>query len=216
MAKKFNILKYEDLVFALLQEYFQQKKHFDMEKIIPFLTGRLTRRKIDFNREGIKKILISLLRQNLIVEGISLTKNDILMNENRKDIHNFIKTHPGAYLNRIVSKLKMPNHVVIWHLNILIEFQYIRRELIGIQPVYSEVGLNSEVVKSRFIISKKKSQEIINYLRINNNGLTKTQIKKGLSMHHNTLTKYIDDLEEINIIIKKKIGKSIIYSLNEK
>ena len=186
-----------------------------MEKIIPFLTSRLSRKSININREGIKKVLISLIKQKLIVEGINLTKNDVLLNQNRKNIYRYIKSSPGTFLNRIISELKLSNHVVYWHLSILMEFEFIERKKIESQPVYFVKGINFEKVKQNFVISKKKSQEIIEYLRNNAGGITKTQLKKTLSMHHNTITRYIDELEDINLIIKKEVGKRELYFLKK-
>ena len=155
MSEQYNLMKYEDIVFALLQEYFQKKRCFNLEKLIPYLIDKLGKKSININKTGIKKILISLLKQNLIVEGISLTKDDILRNENRLKLYEFIKSNPGTYFRRIVAELRMPHHVIIWHLNILFEFRFIIKEKIENRVIYFIPILDFESVKQTYIASKK-------------------------------------------------------------
>ena len=64
-------------------------------------------------------------------------------------------------------------------------------------------------------MTDEKSKKIIEYLRSNDFGITKTHLSSDLGMHHNTISKYLKMLEEINVIVRKKTSKQTLYFLNE-
>jgi predicted transcriptional regulator len=214
MSNTSYLLEHEDLVFTLLQEYFQKNRPFDMDKIIPYLNDKLARRDINLNKIGIKQIVISLIKQKLIAEGTNLTRADVLPNENRKSIYDYVMEHPGCYFRKVVLELELPNHVVTWHLNILIKFGFIKKDIFETQPLYFNPTLDFEKVRQSYIASKEKSQKILFYLDENKQGLTKTQLAEALSMHNTTITKYLKDLLNIALIIKKESGNKTLYYLN--
>jgi len=69
--------------------------------------------------------------------------------------------------------------------------------------------------KFRYFTSKEESKKILEYLKENDYGITKTHLSINLGMHHNTITKYLNKFEEFNIIFKKKVAKRMLYFLNE-
>jgi predicted transcriptional regulator len=79
--------------------------------------------KININNRGIEEHLKSLVDKNLIVEGSKLSGYNILNNSKRKKIHEYIANNPGTYFNKIVKDLLLSNHVVVWHLNMLLKFE---------------------------------------------------------------------------------------------
>ncbi|MFX1408912.1 MAG: winged helix-turn-helix transcriptional regulator [Promethearchaeota archaeon] len=184
-----------------------------MEKILPFIITRFRSSKVNINKKGIEIILKSLLKKKMIYEGSKLNREDLLNNLNRKMIYNYILNNPGTYLNNIVKNLGLSNHVVIWHLNFLLKFNYIRKETINNQKIYFTPNLNFKEVKKRYLSSKEKSQKILNYLKYYNKGVTKTKLSVELKIHPNTLSKYLESLEKLNLIVKEKLLKKTLYFL---
>lgn len=74
--------------------------------------------------------------------------------------------------------------------------------------------MDFEGVKISYFTSKEKSKKIIDYLKTNNEGTTKTRLSEVLKMHPNTITKYLDSLLEHNIINKEKMSNKTLYFLN--
>ena len=93
-----------------------------MEKIIPYLNNRLAKLGCNLNSNGLRVMLNSFIKKNLIVEGSKITKNELFLNSNRKKIYEYIKGHPGIYLNELVNTLNLSIFIVNWHLNILLKF----------------------------------------------------------------------------------------------
>ncbi len=210
-----ELLEKEKLVLDVVKEYLNKNRYFDMNDTIPFIIARFRTASRNINISGIEEILRSLVRKNMIVEGSKLSMDDILKNQKRKLIYEFILANPGVYFNRILRELKFSNHVVVWHLRILLKFNFIKKDKIENHDIYFDSKYNLKDKKLRYLTSKEKSRKIIEYLKKFDYGITKTQLSKELKMHINTITKYLEMFEQVNIVFKKKISKRIIYFLHE-
>ncbi|KKK41320.1 MAG: hypothetical protein Lokiarch_43790 [Candidatus Lokiarchaeum sp. GC14_75] len=210
-----ELLKQEKIVLTVVQEYLNKNRFFNMKEILPFIHARFKMASININLRGIEELLKSLAEKKLIVEGSKLYKDDILNNLKRRKIYDFIKENPGTYFNKIVGNLSFSNHVVVWHLSILLKFNFIKAERIENHEVYFEFNFDLKNSTLKYFTSKEKSKRIIQYLKANDIGITKTKISTNLNIHINTTSKYLDSLERLNVIIKKNFSKKILYFLNE-
>ncbi len=132
----------ENIVLTVVQEYLDKNRQFDLEKIISFIISRFRLSAINININGLKEILKSLIKKNLIVEGSKLSHDDILLNLKRLKIYNYILKNPGVYFNRIVKDLNLSNHIVIWHLNMLMRFNFIKEVVLDNHKIYFETNLD--------------------------------------------------------------------------
>lgn len=210
-----ELLTQEKIVFTVVQEYLNKNRYFDVNEITPFIVSRFRLSSININIKGIEEILRSLVKKKIIVEGSKLSIDEILNNEKRKIIYQFILNNPGTYFYKIVTQLGISNHVVVWHLKMLLKFDLIQVEKVENHDVYFDSNFNIKNSKFAYITSQEKGKKIIEYLRQNDFGLSKSQLSKELKMHPNTISKYLKMLEQFNVIIKKKVSKRVIYFLNE-
>jgi predicted transcriptional regulator len=210
-----ELLTQEKIVFTVVQEYLNKNRYFDVNEITPFIVSRFRLSSININIKGIEEILRSLVKKKIIVEGSKLSIDEILNNEKRKIIYEFIVNNPGTYFYKIVTQLGISNHVVVWHLKMLLKFDLIQVEKVENHDVYFDSNFNIKNSKFAYITSQEKGKKIIEYLRQNDFGLSKSQLSKELKMHPNTISKYLKMLEQFNVIIKKKVSKRVIYFLNE-
>ena len=126
----------EKIVLNVVREYLDKNRYFNMKKILPFISFRFKLAKININQTGIGKILKSLVEKNLFVDGSKLNQEDILNNSKRHQIYQFILNNPGAYLNRIMLSLELANHIVVWHVEILLKFNLIQKSLLIIKRYF--------------------------------------------------------------------------------
>jgi predicted transcriptional regulator len=208
-------LKHETLILTIVQEYLNQNKFFNMKKIVFFIESKLKTTPVDLNIRGIEEILRALVKKKLLVEGTRLSQPDILNNKVRKQIYQFVIKNPGAYYNKIVKGLKINKPVVVWHINMLSKFGFIRREKFENHDIFFDSRVDKESKKLSFYTSKDQSRKIIEYLKVNDHGITKTHLSTDLGMHHNTVSKYLEILEDFNIVVKKKNYKKTLYFINE-
>ncbi|GAG75247.1 unnamed protein product, partial [marine sediment metagenome] len=209
------ILAYEDRTLEFIQEYLEQNRQFNAKKIIPYLSSRFAKSSININLNGIKEILRSLVEKNILIEGSTFVKEDVLLNENRSEIYDFIIKNPGIHFSKLLRELDLPNAVARWHLNILLKYEFIRTTKIDNREAYFEKYINPEYDKVLHLIFREKYQSIIEHLRENDYGISKTQLSRELGMHLNTITKYLNKLEELELITLEKISKKILFFLNK-
>lgn len=204
----------EQKVLEIINEYLDKNRFFSLNDILPFISSRFAKSGINININGIRTILKSLIEKNFIVEGSKLTRNEILSNFNRKKIYEYIQKNPGAHFYNIVSNLDLNIPVVEWHLNILIKFMYTSKEKIENRGAYFDVNVKSEDRMIIYLISKDKCKQIIDFLKENQEGITRSQISEQLNMHSTTVTKYTDKLHENRILTKKSLPNKTLYFLN--
>lgn len=210
-----ELLTQERIVLDIVQDYLSKNRQFNLDDIIPYISFFLTRSSHNLNNQGIKSVLISLIKKNFLIEGSKLTRDDVLKNKKRETIHNYILNNTGTYFNKIVKDLGFSNHVVVWHLNILIKFNFIKKRIWDKHDVYFNLKVDPQEAKFKFFTSLEKSKMIIQYLRENDTGITKTKLSKTLRMHLNTISRYLDILEKFKVIFEEKIDNRVLYFLEE-
>ncbi|MHA2037030.1 MAG: HTH domain-containing protein [Promethearchaeota archaeon] len=210
-----EISEQEKLILNVIEEYLNKNRYFDMSEILPFIVSRFRLASVDINIRRIEEILRTLVRKKIIVEGSKLINSDILKNEKRKLIYNLIVEKPGIYFNKILKELNISNHVVVWHLNVLHKFNFIQKEKLENHDVYFDINFDIKHSKFAYVTLKDKSKKIINFLKNNDYGVTKTQLSKNLKIHPNTISKYLKLLEQLNVVVKKKVSKRVIYFVSE-
>ncbi|MHA1150121.1 MAG: hypothetical protein ACTSR8_17955 [Promethearchaeota archaeon] len=204
----------EKIVFNVIKDYLNKNKTFNITEIVTFIIARFKLQNININKQGIKEILISLVKKKIVVEGSKLTKDSILKNETRELIFKYIQKNPGTHFNKVLRNLAINNYVTVWHIDILEKFGFIRREKFDNRFIYFEPNMNFEQVKILYYGSNKKCKQIFAYLQENNYGQSKTKIAQELQMHPKTANKYLDAMEKLGMIVKEKIDNNELYFPN--
>ena len=205
----------EKLVLNVIQEYLNKNRIFNMKEILPFITARFKMASIDINNRGIEEILKVLVNKKLIVEGSKLYRDDILINKKRNIIYEFIVKNPGTYFNRILKAVNLSNHVIIWHLEILLKFEYIKKQIIEDHDIYFDFNYRLRNTELKYFTSKEKSKLIIDYLKINDIGVVKTRLSTDLKLHINTATKYLTFLEHFQVVVKRRLSSKTLFFLHD-
>ena len=210
-----NVTVEEIKIFDLIQEYLNYNRVFNKEKVALYIKSR-NRINGNLNYNGITTVIDSLIKKNIIIEGSKLTRKTVLLNTNRMQIYNFIKGNPGIYKNALAKKLKVCPFVIKWHLSMLLTFALIRELNINGRIGYFDSSLSTEKDMIFYTISREKCNRIVEFLKLNRNGYTKSQISKVLHMHYNTVTKYVDEIDKFDLLIRKNTNnnKELLY-LNE-
>lgn len=210
-----SVSKEEEIVLNIVQEYLNKNRTFNKTEIIPFINAKIVKTNNNISYNGIHEILKSLVEKDIIVEGSKLIKYNVLLNLNRKRIYEHIINNPGVHFNKIVKILNISVFSVEWHLNVLIKFNLLRKAKIESFDAYYDSKLPPKNDKIYHIISRDKCNKIIQYLRENNEGYSKNYISKELKIHSNTISKYIEKLDEFGLLKKKRLSNKTLYFLNE-
>ncbi|MFX1239028.1 MAG: hypothetical protein ACFFAS_09365 [Promethearchaeota archaeon] len=213
---KTRTINTEEQVYKIIFEHLNQNKPFRIMEMIPLISSRFAKLNLEINENGIKKVLTSLIKKKLIVEGSVFTKGEILKNQKRETIFRIIRNNPGIITSKIIKKSRFNNFIVFWHLNILLKFNFIKKNMIENHQIFYDSSTTIEEATYLYYFRNKKCRQIIEYLRKNDIGVTKTQISSDLQFHFYTTAKYLTALEEIKIIRKEKISNILLYFLIKK
>ncbi len=207
----------EKLVYQMIQEYLNKNRYLNITNLIPYIKNRFTNAQININEEGIAKIISSLIERRLIVKRSKLVKEDILTHPNRIKLFNYIKENPGVYFYCLVKELNISNHVVKWHLDMLLMFNFISKIQVDNHDIYFDANLDPMDAIQRYYLSNEKCKMIIEHLKNNaDGGITKTGISEQLNMHLKTVTKYVKVLCKIGLIKKEEISYKTLYFYRKK
>lgn len=206
----------EEKVYDAIQRYIDNNRVLNYEKLIPYISNTFSRTSININEKGIRSILESLIQKKIIIQGSKLTKSIVLQNPNRRLMYDFIKRNPGLYLHRLIERLKLPNHVITWHLDVLLKFGYIKKVKIDSHDVFFHLNVDRANYRAFYALSKTKIQKILSFMYNNHKPVTKTALTKKLSIHYNTVSKYMEILKELYLVREEKLAHKTLYHLSQK
>ncbi len=66
-----ELLTQEKVVLDIVQDYLSRNRQFDLDDIIPYINFRLRRTSNKLNYQGIKSILLSLIKKNSLLKDLS-------------------------------------------------------------------------------------------------------------------------------------------------
>lgn len=204
----------ESQVLTLIEEFLNKNRVCHKPELVSFIKNRNFQEDNRLNHNGIEHVIDTLAAKHIIVEGSKITKNSVLSNLNRRSIYEEIKSNPGMYLNKLSKNLGLSIFLTNWHLNILLRFNMIRKQEINKQIAYFDAELPSENDYILQIITRAKCSELIEHLKLNKKGCTKSQIAKTLRMHHTTVNKYLEILVGCQLVNLKSLDKQNFYYLN--
>lgn len=204
-------IEFENEIFLIIESYLKLNKIIEVDKLIPYISSILVNRGSLLNQQGIREIVKKFINNKIIFEGSRLIHSKVLENEKRKKIYDCIKANPGIYHYQIIKNVNIPNHIVIWHLDVLLKFEYIKNVQIENHLIYYISQLSEHDALMEYFLNNPKSNNILEHLRELKEGSTQTQLVKDIKMHPQTVKKYLQLLSAHNIITRKKTNGKIIY-----
>jgi len=209
-----RLLNKEELaVFKTIKAYLKNKHFFKVEEIISFLNFNLDK-SLNLNALRIREILESLMKKHLIAPRSKFTFEDILSNPKRKAVYHYIEENPGTYFTEIRKAKELGSRQTIWHLNMLKKFQLIRSLHIDNRDIFFKFGMEDEYDEYYYYLRNEKVKEIIGFLEKNPTPIGPTELSEDLSMHYNTVTKYLEVLVFLELVELQVEGRNNFYLFN--
>ena len=211
-----SVLKEEDekVLYNLVKEYAKKKPIIEIKDLVNFLNNRL-KLNLNFNRNKIELILKRFIKNQIILIGKKLVKEDILKTRIRSKINDLIIDCPGININQIMNELNIGANRALWHLKLLSNFKFIRVIKFESQKNFFKFDSDSKSDVLHIILRNEKVKSILDILRNNNEPSRPTALSELLSIHYNTLKKYLNKLLELNLVKKVNGNKKKRYIFNE-
>lgn len=175
------------------------------------------KKQLKIPRKGLLSIIQMLINRKILVEGSKYTKRNVLSNQNRNRIYNFIKIYLGAHFSLIrkhafchsEGNLGSPGQL-IWHLEMLLRFNYIKKIRIRNKTIFIPIELDEESGIMYYLLRDGLNKEIIELL-IKQDTIKSSEIHKHLNKKRQKIYYRINYLIEYNIISLKEEHPRKIY-----
>lgn len=116
-------------VIQVAEELVENNQVIDIDLLYKF-----AKRKLNYKGQVLFSIIQLLIKEGIIVEGTKMVKDQVLLNENRSKIYEFIRAYPGVHFSIIKEQIfgSEDNETgstgqFIWHIDILMKFRFIKR-----------------------------------------------------------------------------------------
>lgn len=123
MEKLASLTQVEQDILKIAEDIINKDKVLNINSL-----HRTAKLQLNYPDEELSQALYSLLLKKLIFPGKKLTISNILNNDKRKQILDYIKENPGAHLREIREQLSLNPRVANWHLKVLENFELIYRK----------------------------------------------------------------------------------------
>lgn len=203
----------ENKIYELSKEYLVRKSFSTIEEIVEYISHRL-KNDIDFNKNKIEDIVKTLIKKNVLIPGTKLVKEDILTNQTRTKIDNFIKENPGVNINEIMRSNSLGSNQALWHLKFLEKFQMVKSFSFENQRAFFRYDVDSNLQKEIFYLRNDKIKKIIELLEKSQTPLGPTKISELSEMHHQTIKTYLEVLVELEFVKIISESNRTFYELN--
>jgi len=181
--------------------------------ITPESLYKMARHTLSDPREEISGAIYNLVIKKYIVIGSKMTKNQVLLNEKRFRIHEYISQNPGCHLNEIKAFINIKGQLVKWHLAILEKFDFI----FSIPYLKYLTFFPKEFDRTLtvpFLTLKNSNANAIFSVVWANPGLTLSDLRALISLDLPTLKYHLYKLIEAEIVEVQEFNSQTFYFLN--
>ncbi|MHA1242376.1 MAG: hypothetical protein ACTSQU_16575 [Promethearchaeota archaeon] len=182
----------------------------------------LAKRRLKFPRKGLLSIIQLLINKKVLVEGSKYTRDEILINKYRFNLYRFLTSYLGAHFSTIKKQIITDKSgslgssgQLIWHLEMLIKFNYIKKIKIKNYTVFLPYEIDDEIGLLHFILHDEIYLKIIQLL-LSNEKLKKSEVHKLLDEKRETIYYRINNLIEFNIIELRGDRNALILNSSRK
>ena len=204
-------------VIEIAKEVINNKKVLDTELLYTF-----AKRQLKLPRKGLLSIIHLLINKKVLVEGSKYTRDEVLNNKYRFNLYRILTSYLGAHFSTIRKQIITDNSgnlgssgQLIWHLEMLIKFNYIKKIKVKNYTVFLPYEIDDEIGLLHFVLRDEIYLKIIQLL-INNEKLKRSEVHKLVNEKRETVYYRINNLIEFNIIKLSGDNNSLVLNSRKK
>jgi hypothetical protein len=186
------------------------------------LLYNLAKKRLKLPRKGLLSIIQLLINKKVLVEGSKYTRDEVLNNKYRFKLYRFLTSNLGAHFSNIRKQIITDSignlgssGQLIWHLEMLIKFNYIKKIKIKNYTVFLPYEIDDEIGLIYFILSDEIYLKIIQLL-ISNEKLKRSDVHKLVYEKRETIYYRINNLIEFNVIKLSGDKNSLVLNSRKK
>lgn len=143
----------------------------------------VAKKSLKIPKNGLLSIIQYLLNKKILIEGSKFSRETVLSNGIRNRIYRYIIMNPGVHFSilrkKTLSEEAGSSGQLVWHLGMLLKFNYIKKIKIGNYSVLLPYELDENVGRIFFILKDRINSKII-HLLIENKTFIKSDIHKKI------------------------------------
>jgi predicted transcriptional regulator len=174
---------------------------------------RLAKQSLADSKEEISAAIYDLVIKKYIVIGSKITKNQVLLNEKRFRIHEYISQNPGCHLNEIKAFINLKGQLVKWHLAILEKFDFVFSVTYLKYLAFFPKEFDRTLIVPYLTLKNANANAIFSTLWANP-GLTLSDLRPLISLDLPTLKYHLQKLVESKVIEIQEVNQHSHYFLN--
>ncbi|MFX1375271.1 MAG: hypothetical protein ACFFA0_05620 [Promethearchaeota archaeon] len=187
-------------VLKIAEEIMSKNKVLNIQNLY-----NLAKKRLKIPRTGLLSIIRFLINKKILIEGSKFSKETVLLNHIRKGVLNYIRANPGVHFSnlrrRALSEDKGSSGQLVWHLEMLLKFKYIKKIKIGNYTVFLPADQDKEIGKIFFFLRDRINNKII-LLLIEDNFVKKSEIVKKINEKREDVYYRLNTLLSYEILIK--------------
>ena len=162
------------------------------------------KKRLKIPRKGLNAIIQFLINNKILVDRSKFTRRTVLSNSTRKIIYNFILSNVGSHFS-LIKKIGISSDIagspgeLIWHLDMLIKFNYIKKLKVKNYTVFLPSNVDNESGIIYFFLQDDLYRKILNHL-ISSKPKERAQIHKSIGEKRETTYYRIQNLIEFEIL----------------
>ena len=146
--------------------------------------------------------------------GGKLDGVDVLLNDRRRKIYEYIISNPGAYFREIMRAHGLGPNSAKYHLDTLEDHGYVHSGRCGRYLTYFSKGskVDKNQTELHITLQNKNAQKILEIV-VSNPGITPMEIQEKTELHRNTVNYNLNKLIKIGLLekIRQKGRSHLIY-----
>jgi predicted transcriptional regulator len=141
-------------------------------------------------------------------------KDEILENDRRRKIYALIEANPGVHMRELQRMTDMPLATLEYHLGYMTRKKIVFAEADAHLRRYYTKPLDPVDKKVLAVLRQDRMREIVLIILANNKAKYQ-YLSDCLKLPHSTLSLYLKQLVDNNILAREKIGYEMVYTIRD-
>ena len=141
--------------------------------------------------------------------------NNILELKTREKIYSIIKEKPGICVRELQRETRFSIGQLSYHLSLILRANLIKETLDKRFRRFYPLETNEFEMKILSLLRQNSIRNILTLFLVKNK-ITNKELSKNIKLSKSTISWYIQNLENFNLLNKEINGNKILYSLKEK
>jgi len=195
-------------VLEIAEEIMNKNKVLNIENLY-----NLAKKQLKIPRNGLLSIIQFLINKKLLIEGSKFSKETVLSNQIRRGIYHFIRTNPAIHFSvlrrKALSETMGSSGQLIWHLEMLLKFNYINKIKVGNYTVFLPFDLGEDTGRIIFLLRDRINNKLMKLL-IEENNVLKSEIYKEIDEKREDVYYRINNLINHDLITFSETSDKIL------